>query len=539
MTEHNTLTPIAGTNGYQQQIAIDPNEPLMLSVANASGRITIVGADQPNVWVVVHRTDDRQDDDEVAIAVSVEGNTISVRPEWQIASGIQGLAKRVKDQLQHGFNPDDWDISKLHLHPDLQYDIRVEIPREVVEGSRVQAKSASGKIDISGVEANVTAASASGAIRLSEIDGKVSAHSASGSVTVTNATGSLEVNTASGSIRVSGGEAWTALRTVSGSVKIEDFTLRNARIVTVSGSVSGDAIANNAIEYSIETVSGSVKLETRVPASGATSHLSFSTLSGSAKVDGDWTPVGRRTWRIGSGEEGPQFRVKTVSGSLKMTGQACTDVSLQAAQFPAPAERADSSRGTDPDRTTEPFTPQQADDDDQTGAKNDSASLDLDLNLDKAFAWAKDAARKFTPPTPPAPPTPPTPATPTAPVTPVAPVTPQTTPDWSWSSGAGTPPPPSTANPAAAASGEDTARLPSPNADARVESTPPPAGSADATAGDDAGTEQSANADTTSLDSVDAERLHILEALERGEIDVDEALATIEREETHQARSQA
>ena len=41
--------------------------------------------------------------------------------------------------------------------------------------------------------------------------------------------------------------------------------------------------------------------------------------------------------------------------------------------------------------------------------------------------------------------------------------------------------------------------------------------------------------DTSSLPSADAQRLHILEALERGEIDVDEALATIEREEARRA----
>jgi len=540
MTVHNALTPVAGTNGYQQQIAIDPNEPLTLSVANASGRITILGSDQPNVWVVVRRTDDRPDDDEVGIAVSVEGNSISVRPEWQIASGLQGLAKRVKDQLQHGFNPDDWNISKLQLHPDLEYDIRVEIPREVQDGSRVQAKSASGRIDLSEVHADVTTASASGAVRLTNVDGKTSAHTASGSVNVTNVTGSLEVNTASGGIRVSGGEAWTALRTVSGSVKIEDVTLRNARIVTVSGSVSGDAIANNAIDYTVETVSGSVKLDLRVPASGATSRLNFKTLSGSARVDGDWIAEGKRNWRIGSGEDGPQVRVKTVSGSLKMTGQACTDVSLDAAHLPTPLERVDVDR----DLATEPFGPGQADGDDQDLGKQVSANLDLDLNLDKAFAWAKETARKFTPPTPPTPPTPATPSTPATPVTPPAPPTP---PDWSWSSGAGTPPPPGAANPAADVAAGDTAPLPAvpvpqaPTASSGDASNAAEAAEAEVEAAEaeveaaEAEREATAAGDTSSLESVDAERLHILEALERGEIDVDEALATLDREETRRA----
>ena len=50
-----SLSPIRGSNGYQQQIPIDPTTPLELSVSNASGEIRLHASDQQNVWVVVRR----------------------------------------------------------------------------------------------------------------------------------------------------------------------------------------------------------------------------------------------------------------------------------------------------------------------------------------------------------------------------------------------------------------------------------------------------------------------------------------------------
>ncbi len=555
MTAQHALTPISGTNGYQQQIAIDPNEPLTLSVANASGRITIVGSDQPNAWVVVRRTDDRHDDD-VGVAVSVDGNTISIRPEWQIASGLQGLAKRVRDQLQHGFNSDDWDLSKLQLHPDLDYDIRVEIPRDLADGSRIQARSASGRIDISGAHADVTGASASGALRLTDITGKTTVNSAGGSVRAHNVSGSLEVNTASGRIEVGGGEVWTALRTMSGSVKLDDVTLKNARIVTVSGSVHGMVTAPNAIDYSIETVSGSVRLDARLPATGSTARLSVKSISGSAKVDGDWVMDGKRQWRLGSGEDGPQFRVKTVSGSLKCTGHADPEVMARREPMPVPLPASsEDDAEADTGMATKPFAPDAASGDGEQRGKQQgkqvTANLDLDVNLDKAFAWAKDAARAFTGPTPPSPPAPPSsvsPADPVAPTTSLTPPTPVVTSHDGADTGDTAPlttisrSPASTEAEREAAQADLEAEQEAERAELEAEREAEQAerdaivGAAveSATAGQ-AEREADATGDTSSLDSADAERLHILEALERGEIDVDEALATIEREESRRA----
>src|SRR5687767_4240785 len=74
-----SLSPIKGSNGYQQQIPIDPAKPLDLSISNASGEVKLLASDQQNVWVVVRRVDGTIDEDEeVGVTIDVEGNRISV-----------------------------------------------------------------------------------------------------------------------------------------------------------------------------------------------------------------------------------------------------------------------------------------------------------------------------------------------------------------------------------------------------------------------------------------------------------------------------
>ncbi|HVL22629.1 MAG TPA: DUF4097 family beta strand repeat-containing protein, partial [Thermomicrobiales bacterium] len=388
-----SLSPIRGSNGYQQQIPIDPTQPLELSISNASGEVKLLASDQQNVWVVVRRVDGKVDEeDEVGITINAEGNRISVHPDWQIMSGLSGLARRVKSQLKDGFNADDWNISKMRLNPNLEYDIRVEVPRELAEKSRVSIKTASGGVEARGVRADLSVATASGSARLDDLHGRVAVHTASGSVDVHAVTGSLEANTASGSIRVEDGEAWTALRSMSGSIKIDRFIMKNARVTTVSGSVQANLIANNRSDYSFETVSGSLKLQTVLPGDGSGASLTFRSLSGSANVNGDWVPAsGKRNWQLAAGPEGPAFRVKTVSGSLQATGKTDTDIALRTE--PLPTEPEPEWMGPGGDEETGPLQDERAQ---ATAEGRDVKSdLDLDLNWDKAMDWVKEATRRI------------------------------------------------------------------------------------------------------------------------------------------------
>ncbi len=523
MTSTHAMTPIAGTNGYQQQISIVPNQPLQLSVSNASGEIRIDGSDQAGVWVVVRRSDGNVDHDPdiIPVTVDIDGNHISVHPDWGVAGGVAALARKIKDQLQNGLNPGDWDPSKFRLNPDLNYDIRVQIPQELAEGSKVTAKTASGQLSISGVEAEVVAATASGRVSLQKLRGKITTNTASGAISIEGAHGSLEANTASGSLTVADGVAWTALRTVSGRISIERFTMKNARLASVSGSIHAQVTADNAQEYAISTVSGSVKLDLTVPANVVTS-LTSRSASGSSKVSDDWVANGRRSWTIGSGEPGPAFNIKTVSGSLK--ANARTDANIAPRNEPLPVTQ-DPGHG-------DAHGGMNAHDE----GTNAHGGFDMDMNMEGMTAWARDFAQDFkknfsslaTPPTPPAPNEPPVapsrPAAPTEPVSSAPPVAPEPPTEmggntgaipaqpWTWSTGSGSLPPAGTGT---VPSSQATAPIPS-----GQPSTP----------------ETQVSAGTPATDNaMDAERLRVLEALERGDIDIDEALARLDPDDTRGA----
>ena len=471
MATGNQLTPIAGSNGFQRQISFDRTQPLDLTVTNVNGEIKVKTSEEQTIWLVV-RSNKRHQDEPVNLTVAVDGNKISIHPDWQLSSSLAGLARKIKDQLKNGLEPSDWNLSKLRFGDDFDYDIRVEIPRELAAGSKVAVRTTSGAIEVDGIHANVSAASASGGIVGRDLNGQISIHTASGSVRTEHIRESLEINTASGSVKVEGGEAWTALRSVSGSIKVEDFVMKNAKLASVSGSISAKFIANNTAPYSFDTVSGSVHLTTAFPAIEGGATMTFRSVSGSGHADGEWTSTGKRSWTIGNGE-GPQFKINTVSGSLRANGTR--DASVIGRNEPLP----NSDRYANDQRTEPVSTP---------GARVDDSD-----EISKAMNWAKEAARRFTQPVdPPAPPISPTP--PVVAVDGESAVATQLT-----------EPLPPTAQPVPTRT--DPAPIESPSPQPRVAAA------------------------TSSERPEDEEALKVLEALERGDIDVEEALARIERAE--------
>ncbi|HYJ13564.1 MAG TPA: DUF4097 family beta strand repeat-containing protein [Thermomicrobiales bacterium] len=516
MTGMNSLTPVANSNDFQQFIEFDTSQPLQLSVSNASGQVRVAGTSQKGISLVVRRTDGKASDPAavIPITVSIDGNSISIHPDWSVAGGLTSLAKKIKDQLQNGFNPSEWDVNSLRLATDLNYDMRVEIPIGLAEGSKVSVKTASGAATLNGVNANLSVVTASGAVSGSGLTGIVSAHSASGAISLEAVTGSLEVNAISGMVSIRGGEAWTSIRTVSGRISVNDFTMKHARVATVSGGVDAHFAANNAQSYTFSTVSGRVELDVTVP-NGVTSTLVSRSASGGTSAEGDWTPAERRSWKMGTGEIGPAFDVKTVSGTMHSYGRI--DGGMLALREPLPEfeqqHESDSSQAT-------PHMSHQTGGSDHGGHTMDHG-FNGDMNIDGIASWAKDFARDFkknfsslgTPPEPidPARPTTPVPPVPpTPPVTP--PFTPPTTPSaqagqpWTWSTTAGVP----------TTDSNGKTEPPTPPDPSEAPVTPEPANTSD----------PAPEVHMTTPD--DAEHLRVLEALERGDIDVDEALSRLD-----------
>lgn len=335
--ETTSLQPLDGNELTRREIDIDASAPLKLSVTNSKGDVTITAADRANILVVAERNDSGNDD-EAGIIVDVKGNKISVHPNWQVSGSLGEIAKKVKTQLKEGFKSEEWDFKNFRMGFNADFDIRIELPRTLADDSAVNIKTASGDTSVSDVTARVSAATANGDINASRLNGKVSVHSASGDLQVRDVTGSLEANTANGEISVSGGDAWAALRAVNGDISVNGFTMRNARVTTVSGDINVEATLDNLADYSFDTVSGDISLRPMLPASGAT--LTYKAVSGDANVSGDWTRGdSKRTWTLNGATDGPRISVKAVSGDLSATATASGDTTLRHETPPsAPAE---------------------------------------------------------------------------------------------------------------------------------------------------------------------------------------------------------
>lgn len=349
MTTEQPFTLNNDRQKLETDVSFNADAPLTLSASNASGRIDIttdVSLPAGTLRVSATRTDGSQfEDDDHHLTVKVEDNTISIHPDWQFASGVSGLARRIRDQLQHGFRPEDWNLSRLKLSPELDFNISVALPASLKQGSRIKIRTASGEVSASDIVANTSVATASGDVEARNLVGTIAIHTASGDVDVANVTESLEINTASGDVEISGGDAWLAARSASGDVSIRGMQMRNSRITTVSGDIALDATFDNAANYGMETVSGDVDLRVALPGSDASGTLGFGTLSGSSRVDPDWQQRKRREWYAGDGDTRISVNVKTVSGDLSARARLDASIDARSLEMPSSTPEDDAAEG--------------------------------------------------------------------------------------------------------------------------------------------------------------------------------------------------
>jgi DUF4097 and DUF4098 domain-containing protein YvlB len=377
---HDPIVPVGNAPTFSFEI--DPGKPVRLSIMNNDGKINLTSVEGQTISVVAtlirSHSGDHSGQPADDFVVEEHDNQISIRPNWQVGNTVSDIAQKVKTQLKEGFRAEDWDFKKMRFAGDASYDLKVQVPRNLLAGSTVALKSSSGEISVKDLTATTSVATASGDAQLDGVTGKVSVHSASGDVSLRNLTGSVESNTASGDISFEHGDAWTALRSVSGDISIRGVTLKNARITTVSGTISVDATINNAADYTFDSVSGDMNLTTRVPNAGAT--LTYRSMSGDASVRGDWTKgSGKRSWTIGGGEGGSRLAVKTVSGDLRAEGTIGSDVEARSETMPTDVEE----HGDQPTETT-------ASSETTPNGEGDGPNITVDADWEKAKGWLKD-----------------------------------------------------------------------------------------------------------------------------------------------------
>jgi hypothetical protein len=380
---HDSIVPF--TQDATFTFEVHPGQALRLSVSNNDGEIDVCTAPGSTVSIAAtpkngkgeHDVDPKED-----FVVDHNGNHISVRPNWQVGRTASDIAHKVKTQLKEGFRAEDWDFKKMRFSGDASYDLQVTVPATLADGSTFSFRTSSGDVKVAGIDASVSVATASGDAHIERVNGKVSAHSASGDMSLRQLNGSVESNTASGDISLSGGDVWTALRSVSGDISINDVTMKNARVTTVSGTVKVDATFNNAAEYTFDSVSGDIRLTTVLPASGAI--LSFRSMSGDAHTAGEWARGdSKRTWKIGEATDGLKIAVKTVSGDLDANGTVSGDVDARQESMPQHVKEESSEDG-------------EAGEAQEAGAKAEGGGpeITIDADWDKAKGWLKDIAHR-------------------------------------------------------------------------------------------------------------------------------------------------
>lgn len=513
MSTEQTFTVTDDQRHLETLASFNSDKPLTLSVTNASGEVSVSSDDSLSsgtVKVMVERTDSREfDEDDHHLTVKVEGNSISIHPDWQFASGVSGIARRIREQLQNGFRPEDWSLSKIKLSPELDFHISVFLQPSLAEESQVRIRTASGDVTAKDFVSGTSIATASGDVNTRNLTGVIAIHTASGDVHADQMTESLEINTASGDVLIKGGDMWLAVRSASGDVAIHGAELRNSRLTTVSGDVTLDALFTNVGNYGAETVSGDVSIDAIVPGNNVRATLGFGTISGSIRVEGSWEKHKRREWHVGQGEAGASINVKTVSGDLSAKATLDAGVEARSLKMPSSTSEHDEDQGD-------------IGDDFKQDMRDVSRGMKEYYKGMKQYSKEMKRTEKHMSPVPPIPPVPPTPPTPSTPT------------EWSGSHVFNTGPADPDANRREASEAQPTEPVvpPTPFTDESATEDADHDESATVIAMD-GGDHQPAPSEEETPENQD-ERLRVLEALEKGEIDIEDALAQLEKDQQRQ-----
>ena len=204
-------------------------------------------------------------------------------------------------------------------------------------GGDVRCETASGDITLRTILGSVTAATESGDIDAASIQRGLIANSASGDVTATDIEGGrVECKSVSGDVNVSGvgaaapvdvvvesvsGDASLtgasgniALKAVSGDIHADELVANRVQAQTVSGNVELKLHATFSGTVQISTVSGDVELGLPVDTNA---RLSMSTTSGDLRCDHDASSViaAETLWQGQIGTGAGTVNVQTISGN--------------------------------------------------------------------------------------------------------------------------------------------------------------------------------------------------------------------------------
>lgn len=226
-----------------------------VNIRNVSGNIAITGYDGDAVTVSGYK--EGRDRDKVEVEDLSSGNNVDVRvkyPErcWNDCNASVRFEVRVPRSLRLNFDK----VSTASGDIDVTG----------VQG-RIHVNTASGDVKVENVTGTVSASTASGEMRVRNVSGAVNAQSASGDVEVDIAqlegSDNMKFSTASGDVNVkmpSNLDADVEMSSVSGKVET-DFPLEVKEQRYGPGSNARGRLGNGSRRLQISTVSGNVSLK--------------------------------------------------------------------------------------------------------------------------------------------------------------------------------------------------------------------------------------------------------------------------------------
>ena len=203
-------------------------------------------------------------------------------------------------------------------------DARYEV--SVPRGSRLLLEAVSGDVTATGSQGEIEASSVSGNVDVADGMRTVSAEAVSGDVHVARVNGNLRAETVSGGLRVENVSGNVEASSVSGDIRLIGIQSKDVRTETVSGDITYAGTIEPSGRYSLESHSGTLRLD--IPR-GAGAMFSVETFSGDLSTDFPITlpPTNRRRegrveFTIGDGRA--RVTAQTFSGRIVINSGTTT-----------------------------------------------------------------------------------------------------------------------------------------------------------------------------------------------------------------------
>ncbi len=154
----------------------------------------------------------------------------------------------------------------------------------------IEFRSASGNLDVLGLQNKIKAKSASGNILLSEVSGRISLHTASGSIEVRTSKGDIEAYSASGCITLENTDGKDVVcKSASGKIRLRGVK-GTINVSCASGDISAESLSL-ADNSRFKTASGDVEVTLSAPLK---SDITLASASGNATLNFNGQPMNGR-----------------------------------------------------------------------------------------------------------------------------------------------------------------------------------------------------------------------------------------------------